>query len=336
MIVYYDPAQARHNPSEPHVFAGQSLPPAENATRAQRILDALSDADLRQPEPLDTGLLSLVHEPEYLAFLETAHERWRSATGGSVSGEATAFIRPIPQTPWREPTHVFAQMGVFSNDVDPILDGTWMAACASAASALGAAQSVHDGAEAAYALCRPPGHHAAPSTYGGYCYLNNVALAAAWLADRGARLAILDVDAHHGNGTQAVFWRRGDVLTTSIHGDPADQFPFYTGFADERGEADGEGANLNLPLPAGSGWSTYRDALDTALEAVRAHGAEVVVVALGVDTHRADGVFTLEGQDFSALGERLATGLSTVVVQEGGYGPGVLETAVPAVLSAFA
>ena len=149
------------------------------------------------------------------------------------------------------------------------------------------------------------------------------------------RVAVVDVDTHHGNGTQAVFWNRGDVLTVSIHGDPEVHFPFFTGFADEIGGGEGEGANLNLPLASGSTWTVYRPALETALEAVAEFGAEAVVVALGVDTHATDGVLSLGDDDYPLLGHVLRTGLPTVVVQEGGYGEGVLEHAVSAVLAAF-
>ena len=338
MLVYSHPDHRLHDPSEPHRFGGVLLPPAETAARADRILSALAHvgtADVRLPDPVDEQDLLLIHEPGYLEFLRTAHRRWRAATGAPAHGEAVAYIRPIPGLRGRPPTHVDAQLGVYSNDVDPILEGTWPAALAAAACAVAAADAVLDGAPVAYGLCRPPGHHAAPGTFGGYCYLNNTALAAARLASRGAKVAILDVDTHHGNGTQAVFWSRGDVMTISIHGDPEVHFPFYSGFPEERGEGAGLGANLNLPLPSGTGWPAYRRALEEAIHAADSFGADTVVVALGVDTHTTDGVLALTDHDYPRLGELLRTGLPTVIVQEGGYGPGVLESAVPAVLSAF-
>ncbi|MCE2529536.1 MAG: histone deacetylase family protein [Acidimicrobiia bacterium] len=338
MLVYANPDHRLHDPAEPHRFGGVLLPPAETAARADRILSALTclpAVDVRVPEPLDEQDLLLVHEPHYLEFLRAAHSRWRAATGAPADGEAVAYIRPLPGTPWRPPTHVDAQLGIYSNDVDPILEGTWLAARSAAASAVAAARAVHGGHDAAYAISRPPGHHAGPATFGGYCYLNNTALAAAWLASRGARVAVVDVDTHHGNGTQAVFWTRGDVLTVSIHGDPEVHFPFFTGFAEERGEDDGSGANLNLPLPSGSGWAQYAPALEKARRAVSTFGADVLVVALGVDTHVTDGVLALADEDYPLLGQALRTGMPTVIVQEGGYGEGVLEHAVPAVLAAF-
>jgi len=338
VLVYAHPDHRLHDPSEPHRFGGVLLPPAETAARADRILSALSRLEAVEvvcPPSLDEQDLLLVHEPDYLEFLRGAHSRWRAATGAPADGEAVAYIRPLPGTPWRSPTHVDAQLGVYSNDVDPILEGTWPAALSAAASAVAAARSVHGGHDAAYALSRPPGHHAGPATFGGYCYLNNTALAAAWLAARGARVAIVDVDTHHGNGTQAVFWNRGDVLTVSIHGDPEVHFPFFTGFAEDTGEGEGLGANLNLPLPSGSGWAGYAPALERAREAVITFGADVLVVALGVDTHVTDGVLALGEEDYPLLGQALRIGLPTVIIQEGGYGEGVLEHAVPAVLAAF-
>lgn len=338
MIVYSHPDHGLHDPVEPHRFGGVPLPPAETASRATRVLTSLAAAggfEVRQPDDVEETDLLLVHERHYLDFLRSAHSRWRQATGAPPEGEAVAYIRPLPGTPWKAPTHVDAQLGIYSNDVDPILEGTWQAALSAAACAVAAARTVHGGDGAAYALTRPPGHHAGPATFGGYCYLNNTALAAAWLAARGAKVGVVDVDTHHGNGTQAVFWDRGDVLTVSVHGDPEVHFPFYTGFAEETGEGAGTGANLNLPLPTGSGWTEYEPALERAVDAVSDFGADVLVVALGVDTHATDGVLRLRDEDYGPLGHALRTGLPTVLVQEGGYGDGVLEHAVGAVLAGF-
>ena len=339
MIVFTDPAHRFHNPVEPHRFGGTLLPPAEVAERAERILrglDGLAGFDVHRPPVIDRGLLLEVHTDRYLSFLETAHARWQLLTGSPDDAEAAAFIRPLPDTPWREPVNILAEMGRFSNDVDPILSGTWQAAQASAACAAAAAEVVIDGARAAYALSRPPGHHAAPEVYGGYCFINNGAVAASKLTLAGSRVAMIDVDTHHGNGTQTVFWERGDVLTVSIHGDPSEHFPFFLGHADEFGAGDGAGANRNLPLPTGATWSAYSEALETAVAAVHDHGADAIVVALGVDTHVSHGVLGLEGDDYPRLGSVLAgLGLPTVFVQEGGYEPGVLERDVPALLTGF-
>lgn len=339
MIVFHDRAHERHDPKEPHLFNGSLLPPAETAARADRILMGLAAAglnDVRPPDPIEEPLLRAVHTEAYLDFLRTAHERWLAETGAPSDGEAAPYVRPREDTRWREPSSVLAQIGRFSFDVDPILAGTWEAARASAACAVAAARQVVSGDRAAYALCRPPGHHAGPGQFGGYCYLNNVAISAAWLAAAGHRVAVLDLDAHHGNGTQSIFWARGDVFTASIHGEPDHNYPFFTGYADERGDGDGEGANVNLPLASGAAWSTYSDALREVIRLVRERGSDVLVVALGVDTDTVDGVFGLFGWDFTGIGEMVGLAdLPTVFVQEGGYGRGVLEHDVAAVLLGF-
>ncbi len=339
MIIFHDRDQRLHDPSEPHRFEGELLPPAETAARAERILTGLHAAglrDVRPPPPIEDAVLESVHAVPYLNFLRTAHRRWREATGGSREGEAVPYVRPRRGDPHTEPRSVLAELGWYSFDVDPILSGTWQAARASAACAVAAARVVADGNRAAFALCRPPGHHATREQYGGYCYLNNGAVAAEWLARSGRRVAVLDLDAHHGNGTQSIFWRRGDVFTVSIHGDPARHYPFFTGYPSERGVGYGEGANLNLPLPSRSSLERYGHALTTALAEIDHRGTDVLVVALGVDTDAADGILALRGTDFHHIGRAIARSrLPTVFVQEGGYAPGVLESDVPAVLTTF-
>lgn len=338
MIVLHHPSHGHHDPKEPHRFGGQLLPPAEIAERADRILRVL-DADptieVRVPEIVPRELLLMTHTAPYLEFLEHAHERWRAVTGEDEGAEAVAYIRPIPSTPWREPTDVRAQMGRYSNDVDPILSGTWTAAVAAASTAIAAAD-VATTEWSAYALTRPPGHHATSEMYGGYCYLNNTALAAARFLQRSPRVAVIDVDAHHGNGTQTIFWERDDVLTISIHGDPEENFPFFLGHPEEKGYGKGTGFNHNFPLPTGTRWREYERVLTSAVDLVRSSGAERLVVALGVDSHVDHGVLALEGDDFFEMGRILASArMPTAFIQEGGYAPGSLESAVPAVLKGF-
>jgi acetoin utilization deacetylase AcuC-like enzyme len=232
-------------------------------------------------------------------------------------------------------------MGLFSFDAgSPLTSGTWVAARAGADCALSAAQAVANGERAAFALSRPPGHHAGADFFGGYCFLNNAALAAQHLRGAGMeRVAVLDVDYHHGNGTQAIFYDRPDVFFASIHGDPRTEYPFFLGYADETGTKAGDGANLNLPLPRGTDYSHWSDALEVALAAIARFGAEALVVSLGVDTFAGDPIsgFTLQSDDYLRMGERLAAvGLPTVLVFEGGYA--VKEVGVNAVnvLQAFA
>ncbi len=319
------------------MFGGELLPPAETAERASRILGSL-DAEsftVSNPEPLDKALLLEIHSERYLRFLETAHSRWRSITRSPIDGEAVAYIRPIPGTPWKEPVSVLAELGVFSNDVDPILHGTWEAVTASAACASSAAATCLEQGHA-YAITRPPGHHAARETYGGYCYINNAAVAAVRLRHRNERVAILDLDTHHGNGTQSIFWERADVLTISIHGDTREHFPFFLGHDDEKGGGEGFGFNRNHPLPTGSKWDAYSRALEASFELIADYKPESLVVALGVDTHEAHGVLALSGDDYHKIGSGIRSlAIPTVFVQEGGYEPGTLEHAVPAVLQSF-
>ena len=231
-------------------------------------------------------------------------------------------------------------MGYYAFDAGtPIVEGTWDAAFAAAQCAMTAAALVAEGERSAYALCRPPGHHAGRSVYGGYCFLNNAALAAQQLRERGfGKVALFDVDYHHGNGTQDIFWERDDVLFVSIHGTPETEYPYFLGYADERGAGAGEGFTLNLPLPRGTGWDTYDAALDTALQRIADFGADALVVSLGVDIYEGDPIsaFKLGAERFPQLGSRLASlGLPTVLVQEGGYAVREIGTNVAGVLGAF-
>ena len=217
--------------------------------------------------------------------------------------------------------------------------GTWEAARAAADVALTGALQIKEGASAAFALCRPPGHHAARDLYGGYCFLNNAAIAAQYLRDGGAaRVAILDVDFHHGNGTQDIFYTRPDVLYVSLHGDPADAFPYFSGYADETGAAAGSGFTLNLPLPPGTEWATWQDALRTALKRIADFRADALVVSLGVDTFAQDPIsfFRLQCSDFFSYGQMIgACALPTLFVLEGGYAVGEIGINVVNVLTGF-
>ncbi len=338
MFLFASDDHRRHSPEDFHLFAGRLIPPSEVPARVDVIRAALEDvgiAEFRTPEPIGPDLLADVHTAPYLAFLQTAHSRWLARTE-SEAGEAMPFVRPYLRHDSAEPDDVLAQLGWFSHDADPVLDGTWAASVAAAASAAAAVESVLDGAPSAYALTRPPGHHAAPASFGGFCYINNVAVAASAARRRGARVAILDVDAHAGNGTQQVFWTRSDVLTVSIHADPTHEYPYFHGFADERGAGQGEGFNSNHPLAKGSDWSTYEFQLASACKRVREHQPDVVVVALGVDTAREDGVMNLHGDDYRRLGACLAgLGAPLAFVQEGGYDLNVIGQNVASTLVGY-
>jgi acetoin utilization deacetylase AcuC-like enzyme len=279
-----------------------------------------------------------VHTPEYVDFLEQAHARWRAATGLDESSEAIAYARAIRDQPHVELEHVIAQLGWYSHDTDPILAGTYDAAVGAVDVTLTAWQHVADGNEqVAYALARPPGHHAAVDSFAGYCYLNNAAIAAQAWTDRGARVAIIDVDYHHGNGTQQIFYDRDDVLFVSLHADPAFEYPFFLGFANERGWGAGEDCNRNFPLPSGTEWAAYEPALTAAVAAVQRFAPDAVILSLGVDTALEDAdSFRLVADDYPRLGAAIAQlDRPTLIVQEGGYCLDVLGRNVAGVLRAF-
>jgi len=220
--------------------------------------------------------------------------------------------------------HIDGKLGYFAMAIETaITSGTWEAACCSAACAQTAQQLVSAGEAVAFALCRPPGHHAAADLYGGYCFLNNAAIAAQGFLDSGAqRVAILDVDFHHGNGTQDIFYQRDDVLFLSLHGDPAHAFPHFLGYADETGTGKGDGYNFNYPMPPGTLYSQWHAALQQAMSQIRQYNPDVLVVSLGVDTFHNDPIsfFKLQSTDFTHYGAELATlDTPTLFVMEGGY-----------------
>jgi acetoin utilization deacetylase AcuC-like enzyme len=340
VLTFASDAHRRHHPREPFHDFGRMVAPPEVPERVERILAAIADArlgDVREPEEHGDDPVLEVHARDYVDFLESAHERWRAETGAGEDTEAVAYARAIRGQPFEEPRHVVAQLGWYSHDTDPVLAGTWDAASAAVDVALSAWDEVVAGARAAYALCRPPGHHAAADSFAGYCYLNNAAIVAQAWVDAGARVAIVDVDYHHGNGTQQIFYDREDVFFVSLHADPAVEYPFFLGFADERGWGAGEGATRNFPLPPGTGWGTYSEALTSALTAVRRAAPDGIVVSLGVDTAAEDpDRFELRGDDFTRMGEALAgLDLPTVFVQEGGYCLDVIGRNVANVLTGF-
>jgi acetoin utilization deacetylase AcuC-like enzyme len=318
-------AHRQHHPRDPTHDGGKLVPPPEIPERVERIRAALGDAgfdDVRGPDEFGAEPMLRVHTTEYVEFLARAHARWCAATGSPESAEAVPYARPIRDQPHDDAPHVIAQLGWFSHDSDPILHGTWEAATAAVDVALTAGRVVVEAVDRfAYGLCRPPGHHAAADSFAGYCYLNNAAIVAQDWVDGGARVAILDVDFHHGNGTQQLFYDRDDVLFVSLHADPADDYPYFLGFANEKGWGAGEGFTRNFPLPPGTDWSAYAPALDAAIEHIRKFGPDGVIVSLGVDTAIEDpDSFRLVEADYPRLGAAIgALGMPTVFLQEGGY-----------------
>jgi acetoin utilization deacetylase AcuC-like enzyme len=333
----FDDRQRRHDPQNFMANGVVSRSP-EQPARIDRLLEGAAQAGCAMVAPEDHGLgpIAAIHSAEYLAFLRTIHARWTRIEGAAP--EVIPNIHPDRRSA-SYPQSAIGQAGFHQADTAcPIGPHTWESAYWSAQTALTGADFVLGGARAAYALCRPPGHHAFGDLAGGFCFLSNAAIAAERLRAAGRRPAILDVDVHHGNGTQGVFYARGDVLTVSIHADPARFYPFFWGHAHERGEGAGLGANLNLPLPRGTGDAAYRETLLRALDRIDAFGADALVVALGLDAHEADPFkgLAVTTAGFGRIGEAIgAVGVPTLLVQEGGYLSEALGANLAAVLTGF-
>jgi acetoin utilization deacetylase AcuC-like enzyme len=339
MKAVYSPLHARHDGGM-EIHRGRFVPTFESPARAEMIRAAVTAAGhgLTPPRDVPESRLLRVHDAEFVDFLRHAYARWQAEGRDECMLPSGFPARGLRRD--RRPSGISGAMGYYTFDSStPIVAGTWEAALAAARCAMTAAAIVSEGEAAAYALCRPPGHHAGTSTYGGYCFLNNAALAAQYLLDEGcARVAVIDVDYHHGNGTQEIFWERDDVMFVSLHGTPDTEYPYYLGYSDERGAGRGEGHTLNLPLPEGSGWPEYRVALAMAVDAVRNYAPDAIVVSLGVDTFAADPIraFKLEGRHYPMIGASLAgLGRPTVLVQEGGYAVAEIGANVAGVLGAF-
>ena len=340
MKIVYNERHAEHA-AQKEFFRGQLVDAFEIPARADYVLQALQASDLGPFVPvLEHGRAPLerVHAPAYLRFIEGAYAEWQ-ALGGQ--GEAFPAVWPVRSLRSDvEPRSFAARMGLYSMDsCSPLTAGTWAAAYWGAQASLTALDLVLAGERAAYCLTRPPGHHAGADFFGGYCFINNAAVAAQAARDAGRqRVAILDVDYHHGNGTQAIFYERPDVLFLSVHGDPQTEYPFFLGHADERGAGAGEGFNANFPLPAGASNAQWFEAFEQALVRLEAYAPELLIVSLGVDTYGGDPIshFKLDEPEFRRMGERLAAlRQPTLFLQEGGYATAAIGRNVHAVLAGF-
>ena len=320
MKAYFDPTQDGHEPKS-YLTRGRMRAPQELPARTPPLLEALESLDIAVEKPTDHGMdmINRVHDLGYLRFLESAHRRWKAIPedwGDEVM--SNVFVRsPNPLK------GILAEAARYQADGScPIGEHTWKAAYWSAQTALSAAGDLLEGADRAYGLCRPPGHHARPDAAGGFCYLNNAAIAAEALRQKFDRVAILDPDMHHGQGIQEVFYERSDVLYISIHGDPTNFYPVVSGYEDERGRGEGFGYNINLPMPHGSPEETFFEKLDEALAAIRLFQPQALVVPLGFDIYENDpqAKVSVSHQGFHRLGRALAgLDLPVLVVQEGGY-----------------
>lgn len=327
MKTFYTPAHLSHDPQAGYE-GGVLIPAEEIPTRAERVkaeIEARKIGPILAPTDFDDEAILRVHDAGMVEFLRTAHAEWTERFGDNTPMMPSDLpTRGLHDEPERHEGDIEARLRSYAFSADtPILRGTWGAAREAANVALTAAAAVHLGGErAAFALTRPPGHHASADLFGGFCYLNNVAIAAQWFADAKLRPAILDVDYHHGNGTQAIFYKRPDVFYCSLHADPSFAYPYLMGFADERGSGAGERANLNLPLPKNTGWAEYDEALARGISAIQGFGADALLISLGLDTYIDDpvGALRLKADDYFRLGERIAAlKLPTLFVFEGGY-----------------
>jgi acetoin utilization deacetylase AcuC-like enzyme len=321
MKAWFDDRQRLHDPKG-FIQNGIPRPNPEQPERVNRLLAGVAAAGCAVAATEDHGLgpIAAVHAPRYLHFLQTVHARWIRVQG--AGDEVIPNVHPLSRATDSYPGSPAGLAGFHQADTAcPIGPGTWEAAYWSAQTALSAAAEVAQGRHA-YALCRPPGHHAYGEVAGGFCFLNNTAIAARWLAGQGHRVAVLDVDVHHGNGTQGIFYDSAEVLTVSIHADPAGFYPFYFGHAGEHGSGAGAGYNLNLPLARGSGDDDYWPALDAAINRIALFGADRLVIALGLDAAISDPFQALRitTPGFHHMARRIAgLGLPSLLVQEGGY-----------------
>jgi len=337
MITVFDDAQRAHDPQF-FLSSGARKPCPEQPARVDALLAAVRRMGGSVVQAPDAGLAPIlaVHPQRYLTFLQGIYQRWQHIDGASA--EVIPNVHPASRLDGY-PLSAVGQAGFHMTDTScPISAQTWGAAYASAQTAIHAADLVLGGEKAAYALCRPPGHYAFAELAGGFCYLNNSGIAAQRLTDAGRRVAILDVDLHHGNGTQGMFYARGDVLTVSVHAHPERFYPFFWGYAGEFGEGEGSGANLNLPLARGTGDAGFLAALAQGIEKVQAWGADTLVLALGLDAFEGDPFagLTVTTPGFAAIGRAVqAMGLPVVIVQEGGYLCPELGDNLQAVLQAW-
>ncbi|MFT4573696.1 MAG: acetoin utilization deacetylase AcuC-like enzyme [Gammaproteobacteria bacterium] len=317
------------------------IPMSESPERMDIIMAGLSKAgfnDIVEPTNHSLDAAYKIHDPKFVSFLERAYPLWEKEFGSG--GFATAYtfgMRGMAQSP-NETIHSMLSCYTFDVCV-PIVAGTWKAIRSAIDVALTGVDLMQKGEKSVFSLCRPPGHHASSDLAGGYCYMNNAAIAAQAHLDFGAnRVALLDIDYHHGNGSQSIFYDRKDVLYTSLHARPEDEYPFLMGYSNEVGTGAGDGYNLNLPMPVGTAFDTYKGALETALECIKNYRPDVLVLSLGVDTFADDpvGGFKLLSPDYTVIGKMIAQlQLPTHIIMEGGYAMDALGTNVGNVLTGF-
>ncbi len=343
MNVFWTAAQLAHAP-EFFLQRGAVRRNFETPARAESLLEACRALRLPivEPPPVGRAALEAVHAPDYLDFLRDGPDAWALLLP-EHGPEMVANTHASPEmvaNGARRPATVVGKLGWYTCDTAcPITAQTWPSALAAAAAAIAAADEAAAG-RSAYALARPPGHHAYPARAGGHCYLNNAALAAERLRAKGAaRVGVLDIDAHHGNGTQGIFWERDDVVFTSVHGDPAQYYPWFVGHAEERGAGHGVGCTLNFPLARGTGDQGWLEAIEQTLAMQRRCGVEALVVSLGFDASQDEplGFLAVTPDGFARAGAAIrALGVPCALVQEGGYNISILGVLLARFLEGFA
>jgi len=336
LLTFFNEHHAQHQARADSAF-GEALPCSEKPERADIVVAELDRRGLGQivtPHGVSLASLERVHTPRYLHFLRSAWSAWLALDPRNAGRDILPAVWPVrTQRADIEPDTFLGRLGLHAADgITPLTAGTWIAAKTGADCAVNAAHALRLGEHGSFALTRPPGHQAGADHFGGGCYLNNAALAAQHLLDDGLdRVAILDLDAHHGSGTQGIFYGRGDVLTLSIHADPRASYPYYSGHADETGAGAGAHCNMNLPLARGNGATQWFAALETACLKMAGFAPQALVVSLGVQSH-----FGLAGADFLRVGERIGyLGLPTAFMLEGGQAGPELGINVVNVLEGF-
>ena len=321
MIVITTSDHVLHDPATMAPLA-DGRPFYDRAVRVQELMRTVDKLGLPKEAAPDHGLapIAAIHDPGYLQFLETSYAQAQSTTlAGPALRPGAYAVRHLQ----KRPDHIVGQAGYYLSGVGvPVLEGTWQASKRSAHVAVEGAKRILGGAREAYALCRPSGHHAYGDLAGGFCYLNNAAIAAQTLVAGGAKPAILDVDVHHGNGTQAILYERDDIFFCSVHSDPRQLYPWYAGYADETGSGRGLGSNLNVPLQAGTVNDGFVAAIDRGLAAIRQFGADVLIISLGFDAQAGDPTANLAvtADGFREIGKHIgAFDTPVLLVQEGGY-----------------
>ena len=340
MKTIYSPRHHGHSGNF-ELFSGEIKPAFEMPSRAEIVLARAKEVGLGPillPRDHDLATAAKVHTIDYLAFLPKVYDLWLAE---GRTGSAIPFTWPVRGLRNdRVPDCIDGKLGYYSMDGGAsFVAGTWDAIKSSHDVALTAARLVQQGEPAAFALCRPPGHHAGAGFFGGYCYINNVAVAAQHFLDHGAnRVSILDVDYHHGNGTQQIFYSRADVQVLNLHGDPMFEYPYFLGHADEIGDGIGRGLNTNYPMPAGTDYAEWSEALENACRKLTSYKPDVVLVSLGVDTFENDPIssFKLKSTDYPKIGKRIRQlGLPTLFVMEGGYAVAEIGVNAVGVLTGF-